>query len=305
MTDHHHLSGMARVLASGLFAILLVTAWSARAAAPVVVDGAWLAARLHDERVVVVDMCEEDLQYTRFHIPGAVRIGYHELIRPGGRGRPNVRLPDNELAALLGQRGIARDTHVVIYDDVGGLNAGRLFMELERLGHPRVSVLDGGLVQWILEGRGVDNRPVERQPAVYGQHAVRRNTLASLDEVKRAGANGVALLDVRSREEYTGDPKQARSGHVPGARWWPWEQAIRMDGGFVWHDAETLRAGLARLGVTDKTQPVILYCRSGHRASQTYLTLRHLGFENVRLHAGSMLEYLLETTAPLTRGNVP
>jgi 3-mercaptopyruvate sulfurtransferase SseA len=40
------------------------------------------------------------------------------------------------------------------------------------------------------------------------------------------------LLDVRSRDEYTGNPKEARSGHIPGAQWWSWEQSINMQSGF-------------------------------------------------------------------------
>lgn len=274
-------------------------------AAPVLVDGAWLEKQLGRDNVVVVDMSDDDVQYARFHLPGAVRLDYNALLKPSGRGRPKQRLDDEALMKLLGQLGIARDSQVVVYDDMGGLNAGRLFLELERLGHPQVSVLNGGLVQWILDGRKVDNKPVLRKPVAYRAPDARRDNLATLHDVLKAGDNKITLLDVRTPEEYTGDPKQPRSGHVPGARAWPWEQAVQMENGFVFRDADALRTSLATAGVRDTTQPVILYCQSGHRASQTYLTLRHLGFEHVRLHSGSILEYLQETAAPLMRGNMP
>jgi thiosulfate/3-mercaptopyruvate sulfurtransferase len=274
-------------------------------AAEILVDGAWLEPRLPDQELVVIDMTDDDLQYTRYHIPGAVRIAYHELIKPRGPDKPPARLTDPELFALLGQSGITRDRHVVIYDDLGGLNAGRLFLELERLGHPAVSVLDGGLVKWVLDGRRVDNRVATRPPATYTVSGGRRENIATVQEVKQAKPDAVLLLDVRSRDEYQGDPKQPRSGHVPGARLWPWEQAIRTDGGFVVRDARELRASLDTVGLGDKRVPVVLYCRSGHRAGQTYLTLRHLGYENVRVFAGSMLEYLLDAGAPVKRGLVP
>lgn len=292
----------ARVAAVFLVALLGAGPVSA---AGILVDGAWLEPRLRDEKLVVVDMTDDDLQHTRYHIPGAVRIAYHDLITPRGPDKPPSRLTDHELFALLGQAGIARDRHVVIYDDMGGLHAGRLFLELERLGHPQVSVLDGGLVKWVLDGRRVDNRAVTPRPVRYVAGEGRRANLASLEEVKQAATRDTLLLDVRSREEYRGDPKQVRSGHIPGARHWPWEQAIRMDQGFVLRDARELGASLGQFGLRDKKAPVVLYCRSGHRAGQTYLTLRQLGFENVRLHTGSMLEYLLDATAPLKRGDVP
>jgi len=274
-------------------------------AAPVLVDGAWLEAQLHDERVVVVDMSEEPVQYARFHLPRAVRLDYASLVKRGGRGKPNTRLTDREFVALLGSLGISRASHVVIYDDLGGLNAGRLFMELERIRHPAVSVLDGGLVQWILDGRRVSHQPETRIPVKYEPPTVVLQTLAGADEVKGERLNGSVLLDVRSEEEYLGDPKEPRSGHIPGARWWPWEQAIRMDRGFVFEEADQLTASFSKAGIADKKTPVVLVCRSGHRASQTYLTLRHLGYENVRVFAGSMLEYLLDATAPVERGRRP
>jgi thiosulfate/3-mercaptopyruvate sulfurtransferase len=279
---------------------------AATQAAPVLVDGAWLEKQLGQANLVVVDMSDDDTQYLRFHLPGAVRLDYGALTKPAPRGKPRPRLSDPELALLLGKLGIARDSQVVIYDDMGGLNAGRLFLELERIGHPQVSVLNGGLVQWILDGRKVDNKLVTRKPVRYVVDTdKRRDNLATLDDVRAAGEKKITLLDVRTDEEYVGDPRERRSGHVPGAQLWPWEQAVQMENGFVMRDADSLRTSLARAGVTDPAQQVILYCRSGHRASQSYLTLRHLGFENVRLHSGSMIEYLQETAAPLTRGNMP
>ena len=285
-----------------LFFLLL--AHGAVSAASTLVDIA-LVER-HIKLIVLVDMTEDDLQYTRFHLPGAVRLGYHELLNPRAPGKPAARLDDKQFAVLLGRLGITRDTHVVIYDDVGGLNAGRLFLELERIRHPKVSVLDGGLVQWILDGRRVDNIARQPLPVVYKAGQERRDNLATLAEVQNASKQEAAtLLDVRSRDEYTGSPKEPRAGHIPGAKWWPWEQAIVMDNGFTFVPAQTLETNLAKLGVRDKKAPVILYCRSGHRASQTYLSLRSLGFENVRVHTGSMLEYLQDKDAPLNRGASP
>jgi len=276
-------------------------------AAPVLIEPEALAAQLHDAGLVVVDMTDEDVQYTRYHIPGAVRLPYSDLLNPPVGKRPPTPLTDAQLATRLGTLGVSRLSRVVIYDDMGGLNAGRLFLDLERIGHPSVSVLNGGLVKWVLEGRRVDNVPVMRQAVVYLLGPERRTNLATLEEVQRAsgGAEPVHLLDVRSRDEYNGDPGEARSGHIPKARWWPWEQAIRMDRGFAFDDPKTLLAGLATIDVHDDKGQVILYCRSGHRASQSYLALRHLGFENVRVYAGSMNEYLLDRSAQLVRGGSP
>ncbi len=285
-------------------------------AAPVLVDGDWLSARLTDPNVVIIDMSSDDTQYLRFHLPGAVRLPYEAIVKekrqlPPGCTTPEciqrapaykVRLDDRELAAVLGRVGINRRHHVVIYDDIGGLNAGRLFWELERIGHPSVSVLDGGLVNWILQGRKVVNNSTPRLPSVYAIDGAGRRNEAHLADVRPG--NG-ALLDTRSDEEYAGDPRYARTGHVPGARWLNWEDTVSWEQGFRRKPESELREKLARLGVIQPADAVVAYCRSGHRAAQMYLTLRSLGFSNVRLYANSMAEYGLKNDAPLKLGPSP
>lgn len=289
---------------------LLVTLWlltlSAGAnAAPVLVDDTWLAARLNKPDLLLVDMSAAE-QYTRFHLPGAVHLSYSDIVmerRPDG---VTVRLADNELYAKLGALGIDRARHVVIYDDVGGLNAGRLFWELERIGHPEVSVLDGGLVTWILKGRKVTNVPARIAPVTYRAPNSGRANEAGLEDMKILPSTRKAvLLDVRSEDEYRGETRQPRSGHVPGAQLWPWEQAVDFSGGFVRTDVQRLKQSLDRLGAGDKHTPVIAYCRSGHRAAQSYLVLRSLGYDNVKLYANSMNEYTRHAELPLKHGDRP
>ena len=184
---------------------------------------------------------------------------------------------------------------------MGGLNAGRLFWELQRLKHEKIALLDGGLVQWILEGRKVDNKPVQPKPVKYLLNEKPDSAqLATLNNL----TSKAMLLDVRSREEYMGHPKQKRSGHVPGARWWGWDNSVDFENGFKHKPVSSLLDSLKQLGITDKKQELIVYCRSGHRAAQSYYTLRKLGFENVRLYDASMAEYQ-QTNKPLVTGMKP
>lgn len=285
--------------------VVFLCAIAAAHAAPVLVDADWVAARLNDPQVVLVDTSDAE-QYSRFHLPGAVHLPYEALLKRVPRQPFATRLDDTELQRLLGSVGIQRTHHVVIYDDAGGLHAGRLFWELERIGHPQVSVLDGGLVAWILQGRKVVNASTPRLPATYAASGGGRTNEATLADVKRAASgDGPLLLDVRTQEEYVGIAREPRSGHVPGARLWPWEQAVDVSGGYTRANAAALRESLTRAGAGDAKKPVIAYCRSGHRASQTYLTLRSLGYENVRLYANSMLEYAADTSAPVKQGSAP
>jgi thiosulfate/3-mercaptopyruvate sulfurtransferase len=268
----------------------------------VYVEHDWLAKNLTNKEIVIIDMTSDAVQYLRYHIPGAVRLAYQDIVMHR-KDKVSVRLPDGQLVKVLGQVGIRPDQHVVIYDDMGGLNAGRLFWELERIGHKKISVLRGGLVQWILAGHKVDNLAVKPTPVQYPAAAKGADNEADLAAVRAASEKGTAtLLDVRSQEEYVGHPKYPRSGHIPGAKWASWEDNVDFEKGFVPKPAGLLMNKLAAIGVKDKTAPVIVYCRSGHRASQTYLTLRDLGFTGVRLYDGSMAEYARQPGLPLVKG---
>ncbi|RKZ37939.1 MAG: sulfurtransferase [Gammaproteobacteria bacterium] len=288
-----------------LFLGCLLFAAGSVGAEPATVNGDWLETRLKEATVRIVDMSVEDLQYRRFHIPGAVRLPYNAIVRDTPKG-VSLRVDPNRMVEILGVLGITADSHVVVYDDMGGLNAARLFWELERIGHVRVSVLDGGLVRWILDGRPVETEPTHITPTKYQPgRTLGRDNLADLKAVRDRGADGPLLLDVRTQGEYVGEPRVPRSGHIPGAYWWPWDQAVQFGNGFINQDADKLSASLAQFGIDSKEKPVILYCASGHRAARAYLSLRRLGFGKIKVYDGSMLEYAQVQDAPLRRGMEP
>ena len=78
------------------------------------------------------------------HLPGAIFVDMDsDLVAPSGPGRHP--LPDPTVfATRLGALGIGSEHTVVVYDDVGGWVAARLWWMLDDLGHRAVSVLDGG-----------------------------------------------------------------------------------------------------------------------------------------------------------------
>lgn len=273
-------------------------------ASPVLVETNWLADNLAAKDIAVVDMSDA-MQYSRFHIPGARHLPYNMLNRVT-RKRVSLSIGSRNIARVLGQLGIKPKTHIIIYDDIGGLHAARLFWELERLGHPKVSILNGGLVKWILEGRKVVAQPVRVAATHYPlPDSGGKNNLAELDDLTTKKRTDTILLDVRSEEEYIGHPRQKVSGHIPGAHWWNWEENVNFEQAFQLQSDDRLRKRAAGLKLNDRKQDIILYCQSGHRAAHTYFTLRKLGYDRVRVYDGSMAEYSQRKAADLTRGKAP
>lgn len=268
-----------------------------------IVDDNWLKKNLNSSDIRLIDMSDET-QYQRFHIPGAIHLPY-SAINYSTKDRVSYSIGKGNMIKILGMLGVTNKNHIVIYDDMGGLNASRLFWELDKLGHKNVSLLNGGLVKWILSGKKVVAAVNKVNPVQYIPLAKdARDNLNNINTIMKPDFSDI-LLDVRSEDEYKGDIRYPRSGHIPGAKSWEWQQAVDFDNGFTFKDNTLLKNQLQQLGISKLNAPLTVYCQSGHRASHSYFILRNLGFTNVKLYDGSMSEYSQLKSAPLTKGITP
>ncbi|MBE7163019.1 MAG: sulfurtransferase, partial [Williamsia herbipolensis] len=102
--------------------------------------------------LVVVESDEDVLLYETGHVPGAVKIDWHtDLNDPVQRDY----VDGAGFAALVGGKGIGRDTTVVIYGDKNNWWAAYALWVFTLFGHRDVRLLDGGRAKWIAEGRQV------------------------------------------------------------------------------------------------------------------------------------------------------
>jgi len=273
------------------------------------VSGEWLEANLGTPGLVVVESDEDVLLYETGHIEGAVKVDWHtDLNDPVERDYIN----GEQFAALLGSKGISRDTTIVIYGDKNNWWAAYALWVFTLFGHEDVRLLDGGRAKWELDGRAyttdaesaetVDYPVVERDDSKI--RAYKDDVLAHL---------GNPLIDVRSPEEYSGERTTApaypeegalRAGHIPSAKSVPWGKAAAEDGTF--RRVDELNA-LYRdgAGLTDGDS-VVAYCRIGERSSHTWFVLTHLlGFEGVRNYDGSWTEWGSAVRVPIVQGAEP
>ena len=269
------------------------------------VDVSWLEKNLNSSSVRLIDM-SDGTQFQRFHIPTATHLPY-AAINVQTKQKVSLSVGKQQLIKILGLLGIQAQHHVVIYDDMGGLHASRLFWELEKIGHKNISILNGGLVKWILAGKKVTAATKKVAAVTYiPNNKLGRNNIATTNEILKGNFNQKnILLDVRSKDEYIGHPRYPRTGHIPNAKWWEWLQAVNFENAFQIQKQSTIKNELKALGITKTDTPITLYCQSAHRASHSYFTLRNLGFSNVKIYDGSMSEYSQIKSAPLTKGLTP
>ena len=287
-----------------LFLLCIINSPFAFATAPFLVDINWLEKNLQNPGIRLIDM-SDNTQFQRFHIPTSTHLPYAAINKRNKQG-VSFSVGKQQIINILGLLGIQAHHHVVIYDDMGGLHASRLFWELEKIGHQNISLVDGGLVKWILAGKRVTAEIEKVKRVQYKNNTNGRSNTVTAKKILSTEFNDKnILLDVRSKEEYVGHPRYPRSGHIPNAKWWEWQQAVNFEKAFQIQKQAELKKQLKELGITKVDTPITLYCQSGHRASHSYFTLRNLGFNNVKIFDGSMSEYSQIKSAPLTKGIKP
>jgi len=269
----------------------------------------WLASRLNEPGLIVVESDEDVLLYQTGHIPGAVKIDWHtDLNDPVTRDY----LSGLDFSALMSSRGISRDTTVVIYGDNKNWWATYALWVFKLFGHPDVRILDGGREKWIAEGRELSTDKAALAKSDYPVITRDDKTIRAYRDDVLAHLGG-ALVDVRSPQEYSGErthmpdyPQEGalRGGHIPGAASIPWSKAAGDLGVFRNRaELEAIYLGEAELNPDAKT---IAYCRIGERSSHTWFVLTYLlGFSNVRNYDGSWTEWGSLVGVPIVKGTEP
>lgn len=274
------------------------------------IDVATLADRLGDPDWRVVDVrhllsdpAAGERAYLAGHLPGAAFLHLdRDLSGPMNRRNGRHPLPDPEaLAARFGQVGISEKTQVVVYDDAGGMIAGRLWWLLRWLGHERVALLDGGFPAWVAAGRPVSRELVTPNPNRF----VARMNPKMLVDVGQVAANldqpEFVLLDARSPDRFRGENETLDpvGGHIPGARNRFLKDNLGPDGRMK--SREQLRAEFAAVLGEFSADRVVHQCGSGVSACLNMIAMEHAGLGGSRLYAGSWSEWCSGFDTPEAR----
>jgi thiosulfate/3-mercaptopyruvate sulfurtransferase len=260
------------------------------------VDANWVEQHLRDPKVRLIEVDVDTKAYEQGHIPGAVGFNWQKELQDQLVRAP---LSKKNLEELLSQAGVSNDTTIVLYGDNNNWFATWAFWVLKLYGHQDVRILDGGRVKWLADKREITTEVPSYPRTNYQAQEPRSDIRALRDQVLNAlGRNGVALVDVRSPAEFSGEllappnlPQEGaqRGGHIPGAANIPWASAVREDGTFK--SAEELRSVYGNKGITPD-KDIIAYCRIGERSSHTWFVLTYLlGYSRVLNYDGSWTEW--------------
>jgi thiosulfate/3-mercaptopyruvate sulfurtransferase len=271
----------------------------------------WLAARLEDPRVKIIDasfkmpgvlpLPVDD--YLAAHLPGAVFFDVDHIAAPNDP-RPHMFPDAAQFARDVAALGISSGDTVVVYDSGGWVAAPRVWWMFLAFGHPAVKVLDGGLKKWLREGRPTHSGKVEPKSGKFQARFDPGFVRSQQQLVGNLATHAEQVIDARPLPRFEGtvaEPRPGlRSGHIPGSRSVPYAQLFNADTGEM-KSLDDLRQYFRNAGV-DLAKPIVTSCGSGVSALVLTLALYRLGVRGSALYDGSWSEWGMADGPPVATG---
>jgi thiosulfate/3-mercaptopyruvate sulfurtransferase len=263
------------------------------------VTPAWLADRLDEPNVVIVDATlppvgagsslDPHAQYLAAHIPGAVFFDIDEL-SDHATTLPHMLPEPGAFSRSMSALGISDSMTIVVYEQAAVFSAPRAWWMLRTFGAQNVYLLDGGLQAWLTAGFATQSGNVLRPPATFSAR-LDRAAVKSFAQVQHKIAEHEQILDARSAGRFSGalpEPRpQIPSGHMPGAINIPFTELLAAN---HLKSAKELRQFFTERSI-NLDQPITTTCGSGVTAAILSLALELAGATDVSLYDGSWSEY--------------
>lgn len=236
------------------------------------------------------------------HIASAVNAPYGKWRSPATN--PG-ELPDqSKLVALVQSLGLTPATHAVVISsgadatDFGAM--ARVYWTLKSLGLKELSIVNGGMKAWEAAGMPVGKTTVQIAPSSYAP-SFDANWLATQQDVNRhLDLSNAALVDSRPDAFYQGKtraPAAKISGTLPGAQQLDFNQWFE-PGTSKFVDQAQAKQIAAKIQ-RQQGQDTVAFCNTGHWAATDWFGLSEMaGLPNVKLYAGSMVDWTQSKDAP-------
>ncbi|KAJ3601104.1 hypothetical protein NHX12_032077 [Muraenolepis orangiensis] len=270
-----------------------------------IVTGKWLAgaikSNLDGPKLRVLDCSwylgklkrDPRAEFEQSHIPGSSFFDIDECSDKSSALDHMVPSPSH-FAEYVGGLGIGKDTHVVVYDtsQFGSYTAPRVWWMFRLFGHNSVSVLDGGMKNWLVDGHPLTSDYSKPGRAEFKASANQSWVITYEDVLENIKTKQFQVVDARSAGRFRGTEPEPRDdtlpGHFPGAINMPFTSF--MDASGKERGLEDLSRQFKEAGV-DLERPFWVSCGSGVTACHVVLAAHLLGHDGSSIYDGSWSEW--------------
>lgn len=237
---------------------------------------------------IVVD-ADRPSNYAANHIKNAINIWTAEYFV---KGQPDgLLLPNDELAAFFGSKGLSENATILMYDDGSNKYTSRLYFALKHLGAKDVRILHKDMGEWQKVRIPLSNAATKITPATFNP-AAESTMLIDIAYLKaNASKENLLLFDVRADKEFNGTDGKSL-GHLPGAILMDYKDVLKANGDFK--SKEDLETLATKYGLTPEKE-IIFYCNSGVKAAVNYIAFKEiLGYTNIKVLDGGYNHWILD-----------
>ncbi|WP_452222024.1 sulfurtransferase [Lacinutrix salivirga] len=269
-----------------------------------IVSAKWLYNNLGNEQLIILDasmpkVTETASVKTNVQIPKAQFFDIKHTFSDTNARFPNT-IPSAEQFTLEAQQlGINSNSYIIIYDDKGMYSSPRAYWLLKTFGHTQVSVLNGGLPEWIAQGFITETKTISTKPKIKKGNfkaKLNNNKITYFEALETHSQHkDYVIIDARSKARFNSEVPEPRvglrNGTIPNSKNLPFESVL--NNGKLKSKAE-LQDIFSKFATTGKQ--LIFTCGSGITASILDLAATLADYKNTAVYDGSWTEYGSLTT---------
>lgn len=278
------------------------------------VTAQWLERHLDNDRLIVLDASMEkvvgkpQILYDTFScIVGAKKLDLENELCDLTSKQIHAFPTAAQFIEITSELGITQTSQVVIYDNQGIYSSPRAWWIFKVMGFDHVYVLDGGLPQWLAEGRVTANR---FSPSDLADSVLESGTELKVNVqdtwvcdstylLNKLSDKDISIFDARGAKRFSGqapEPREGvRSGHIPNSVNLPFSQVLDGHGLKTAEELQQIFAGLANEQDTQR----IFSCGSGITACILILASVEAGYHHNVLYDGSWAQWGRDHQLPI------
>tara|TARA_B100001123_G_C15190197_1_gene979015 strand:- start:439 stop:1290 length:852 start_codon:yes stop_codon:yes gene_type:complete len=260
----------------------------------------WLIKNFNKENIKIIDSSwylptinrSPEKEFNNCHIKKAKYFDIDKISNPDS-SLPHMVPEEKQFEKMISNLGLSSSDHIICYAIDGIGTAPRVWWMFKLFGHNHVSVLNGGLRDWINAKGPVEQTSINKQNKKGNfVSKFQKQYITNFDEIKKVSENNSALiLDARSALRFSGKVEEPRKGlkkgHIPNSINLPHE--LLVDNGKML-DINKLKDIFNTKHFKHRKQ-IICTCGSGVSACTLGLALNLIGQNNWSIYDGSWSEW--------------